>query len=80
MRRGYPYLKEWREMKLITAKELANAWQMPLARVYELARSGSLPVVRIGERQIRFDEAAMREWIARGGNAPVEGRTNEKEK
>ena len=65
-------------MKLITAKELANAWQMPLARVYELVRSGALPVVRIGERQIRFDEAALREWIARGGSVAVGGKTDEK--
>lgn len=67
-------------MKLITAKELADFWQMPLARVYELARSGVLPVVRMGERQIRFDEAALKEWIARGGNVTVGRRADEKKK
>jgi excisionase family DNA binding protein len=54
-------------MKLITARQLATAWQMPVARIYELAREGVLPVVKIGGRQIRFNEAALREWIARGG-------------
>jgi excisionase family DNA binding protein len=67
-------------MKLITAKELASAWQMPLARVYELARAGALPVVRIGERQLRFDEAALREWVARGGSVAARGKSNEKQK
>ena len=67
-------------MKLITAKELADLWQMPLARVYELVRAGVLPVVRMGERQIRFDEAALREWIARGGSVAAGKGTDEKEK
>jgi excisionase family DNA binding protein len=35
-------------------------------RVYEAARLGLIPCVRIG-RQVRFDEAALREWIAKGG-------------
>lgn len=67
-------------MRLITAKQLAVAWQMPLARVYELVRLGVLPAVRIGERQIRFDEAALREWVARGGNVAVGETCNEKHK
>lgn len=36
-------------------------------RVYECARLGLIPSVRIG-RQVRFDEDALREWIQRGGN------------
>lgn len=67
-------------MKLITAKELAVAWKMPLARVYELARTGVLPVVKIGDRQIRFDEDALREWVSRGGSVAAEGKTDETHK
>jgi excisionase family DNA binding protein len=37
-------------------------------RVYECARLGLIPSVRIG-RQVRFDEDALREWVQRGGNA-----------
>lgn len=37
-------------------------------RVYECARLGLIPSVRIG-RQVRFDEDALREWVRRGGNA-----------
>jgi excisionase family DNA binding protein len=55
-------------MHLLTAKEVSERLRVPVARVYELARLDALPVVRIGERQIRFNEDAMRDWIARGGN------------
>ncbi len=37
-------------------------------RVYELARLGLLPCVRLG-RQIRFDPDRLREWIQAGGAA-----------
>jgi excisionase family DNA binding protein len=37
-------------------------------RVYECARLGLIPSVRIG-RQVRFDEDALREWVQRGGSA-----------
>lgn len=37
------------------------------ARVYEAARLGLIPCVRIG-RQVRFDEDALREWVRRGGS------------
>jgi excisionase family DNA binding protein len=55
------------EMKLLTAKEVSEVLQVTPARVYELARGRAIPTVRIGERQVRFDENALREWIARGG-------------
>lgn len=53
-------------MKCLTAKEVAVALQLPLARVYELARTNAIPVVRIG-RQVRFPEHALLEWIQSGG-------------
>lgn len=37
-------------------------------RVYECARLGLIPSVRIG-RQVRFDEDALREWVKNGGTA-----------
>lgn len=54
-------------MKLLTAREVSQVLQVTPARVYELARERAIPTVRIGERQVRFDEAALREWIANGG-------------
>lgn len=39
-------------------------------RIYELVRKGFFPpgvVARLGVRQIRFNEEALRKWIANGG-------------
>jgi excisionase family DNA binding protein len=55
-------------MHLLTAKETAKILQVTLPRVYELARGGLIPNVRMG-RQIRFHEAKLMEWIEQGGRA-----------
>ena len=55
-------------IKLLTAQEVADLLRVPKARVYDLARQGLLPLVRLG-RQVRFEERALREWIAGGGQA-----------
>jgi len=60
-------------MKLLTAKEVSQVLRVKPARVYELARERVIPSVRLGERQVRFDEAALREWIARGGANQIQG-------
>ncbi len=54
-------------MRFLTAREVSVAMQIPLARVYELARMNLIPSVRMG-RQVRFNEDALREWAARGGS------------
>jgi excisionase family DNA binding protein len=54
-------------MRLLTAKQVAELLQVTLPRVYQLAREGVIPSVRLG-RQIRFEETALREWAARGGS------------
>jgi excisionase family DNA binding protein len=63
-------------MKLLTAKEVSQVLQVKPARVYELARERVIPSVRLGERQVRFDEAALREWIARGGANQIQGQVS----
>lgn len=56
--------------KLITAPHVAEKLGVTTHRVYLLQRENRLPgVVRISERQIRFDEMAIDEWISRGGNS-----------
>ena len=57
-------------MKLLTAKQVAVAWQISPARVYELVRRG-LPVVRLGTRQIRFEESRLKEFLETGGTREV---------
>ncbi len=56
-------------MRLIQAKRASEVLSVSLARLYELARLGIIPVVRLGPRQIRFDEDALTEWVQRGGLA-----------
>lgn len=54
-------------MRLIRAKEAAELLDVRLPRLYELARVGAIPSVRLSERQIRFSEPALMEFVERGG-------------
>ena len=53
-------------MKLLTVPEVAQVLRVPVARAYELTRSGVIPCVRLG-RQVRVSEAALRRFISDGG-------------
>ena len=64
-------------MKLLTADEVADILQVSKARVYELVRRRSIPALMLGERQIRFDETALREWIATSGSLGVSNSTHQ---
>jgi len=55
-------------MRLLTANEVANILRVSTARVYELARIKSIPSITLGQRQVRFDETALRNWIALAAN------------
>jgi excisionase family DNA binding protein len=56
--------------KLLTVNEVADALDLKPARVYSLSREGKLPfLVKIGERQYRYHEKLMQEWLLNGGNA-----------
>ena len=48
------------------ADDIAAVMCLPRASVYDLVRSGALPVVRIG-RLIRFAPDQIAEWISAGG-------------
>jgi len=52
--------------RLITAKELAVALNLPLQRVYELTRRHAIPAVRLF-RQYRYDADVIDQWIKLGG-------------
>jgi excisionase family DNA binding protein len=65
---------------LLTAKEVAAEWQIPLSRVYELTRRGLIPYLKLGARQLRFDPDSLREWKVRGGNIDRENESSEFEK
>jgi excisionase family DNA binding protein len=56
------------EQEILIADEVAEMLRVDRQRVYELARRNAIPVIRLGERQYRFDAEAIRQWIARGGS------------
>lgn len=67
------------EKQILVADEVAEMLRVDRQRVYELARRNAIPVIRIGERQYRFDAEAIRQWIERGGNVEKkEGREEAK--
>lgn len=54
--------------KLLTVNEVAEILDLKPARIYELCREKTLPFVLIGQRQYRFSEKALLNWIENGGN------------
>ena len=55
------------ERQILVADEVAEMLRVDRQRVYELVRKNAIPVIRMGERQYRFDSEAIRQWIERGG-------------
>lgn len=51
---------------LIRVAELADYMGLPKPRVYQLAREGILPCVRLG-RAVRFDPIVIQDFIRNGG-------------
>ncbi len=55
--------------KLLTVTEVSEILDLKPARIYELCRRDkNFPVVLIGERQYRFSETALMNWVEQGGN------------
>ncbi len=55
---------------LIDAKEAAKKLNVKTTRVYELVREEKIPrgvVVKLGERQLRFNPSALDAWLEGGG-------------
>ena len=60
--------------KLLDAIELEEALDRALSRqrIYELAREGKIPSVKIG-RSVRFSVQAVAAWIEAGGTTGPDG-------
>ena len=54
--------------RLMTMQDAAEVLGVSVEQAYSLARSGVLPVVRLG-RLLRVDQEALDEFIASGGRA-----------
>jgi len=62
---------------LIKAPEAAKMLDIRLARLYELTRQRIVPSVRVGPKQLRYDQETLREWIQKGGlNQQVDQRSS----
>ena len=59
--------------QLLTAEQLAERWQVPVAHVYRLARDGRIPCVRLGRyRRFRLDAVEAFE-LADARGRPYDG-------
>ncbi len=56
------------DQQLKDAKWVAETFDLPLQRVYDLTRREVIPAVRI-LRQYRYDPQALAEWAKRGGTS-----------
>lgn len=53
-------------MKLLTAQDVSIILRVTPHRIYQMARQGVLPAIRVG-RCLRIDEAKLQAWLDRGG-------------
>ena len=53
-------------MYLLTAQDVSVILRVTPHRVYQMAREGSLPTIRVG-RCLRIDKAKLQAWLDRGG-------------
>ncbi len=56
------------KQKILTADEVADVLRVNRQRVYELTRRDLLPHIKIADRQYRYLESAILEWLEKGGN------------
>lgn len=57
--------------QILIADEVAELLRVDKQRVYELVRTHKIPVIRLGERQYRFDAEAVQMWLENGGTMPI---------
>jgi excisionase family DNA binding protein len=55
-------------VRLLTAAQLEQEYNIRRGQAFLLAREGILPHVRLG-RQVRFDRAAIEAFLANGGRS-----------
>ncbi len=55
------------DKKILVADEVAEILRVDRQRVYELARTNQIPVIRLGERQYRFSAQSIEQFLHGGG-------------
>jgi excisionase family DNA binding protein len=51
------------DRRLLEAEDVGRLLGVPAPYIYALARRGAIPVVRVGERYVRFRAEAIADWI-----------------
>ena len=63
---------------LWTVQEVAQFLNVRPLRIYELVRDRQIPFTKVGLRQLRFDPAAIRQWLE-ARSTPAEALTSTSE-
>ena len=53
---------------LLTAEEVAELLRVRPRWVYDAARRGEIPCVRLGRRYVRFERSVIEAWVRGGGS------------
>ena len=48
---------------MMTYQELAKLWNVPVGTIYSWVSRGCIPHVRLADRSVRFERAALEAWI-----------------
>ena len=56
------------DKQILVVDEVAEMLRVGRQRVYELVRRGAIPVIRLGDRQYRFNREAITAWMQQGGS------------
>ena len=49
---------------MMTYKQLAAWWHVPLGTIYSWVSRGCIPHVRLADRSVRFERDALEAWLA----------------
>ncbi len=60
--------------RLLRARDVAEILQVDARTIYRWAEYGTLPCVRLSDHVIRFDPAAVAEWVRDRSNGNGDGR------
>jgi excisionase family DNA binding protein len=66
------------DQQLLTADEVADLLRLPVSTIYDLARTGRLPHLKIG-RALRFSQRDLEAYLAESCRARVTARCDARE-
>jgi excisionase family DNA binding protein len=54
-------------IRLLKAEAVAELLDVKIQRIWELTREKKIPFIQIGDRQYRYSETALINWLENGG-------------